>query len=53
MNAMKIVLVTLFALGSISEIMLIGKPRQTITPGVAAIVVALNALLIVGVVLWL
>lgn len=40
------------ALATITVVALVGKPRKPITPGTAAVIVALNAIQIVAMVIW-
>ncbi len=44
-EVVKWVLVALFALGAIATIMQIGKEREPISPGVAALIVTLDGIL--------
>lgn len=53
MEWFKIVIITLYALGALSNIALIGDERKPITKGVAALSVLLNGFLIWGVINWL
>lgn len=52
MNWLDYLLVSWFALGTLLTIYLIGKPRKSITSGDATAVTAINAALIVLVVLF-
>ena len=50
---MKIALTAVLALSALLNVLIVGKPREPVTPGTAAVTVALNALLIVGIWIWL
>lgn len=50
---LKVLIITLYALGALSNVLLIGEERKPITRGVACISVILNGLLIWGVINYL
>lgn len=50
MNWIKITLLSIVALSTILNILLIGKEREPITPVVATLTVITNALIIIGII---
>lgn len=47
------ILIAFLGLGAVATVSLVGKPRKPVTPGVAVASVIINALLIVGALVWL
>jgi hypothetical protein len=45
-------IVTLYALGTLSTIASIGKPRQPVTNGQAMVIILFNALIVIAVITW-
>jgi len=52
MNALGWFLIAFLSLGALATVLMVGKPRQPTTAGVAALSVLFNALLITAILLW-
>jgi hypothetical protein len=52
MNALAWILIGLFGFSAIASILNIGQPRKPTTPGVATVVVLVDAVLIASILAW-